>query len=98
MTVRRLLRLRSGREDIGFFQARVLVEDGLCSGWRLQVVSPADPDEFRRHLSAGSSMTLSMVTRDGDFLRGEAAVSGLSESTDAATMVTLAGMGPLHAT
>jgi len=98
MTIRRLLRLKSGREDIGFYQARVLLEDGLKMGWCLQVVSPADLDEFRRHLSTGSSMSLSMVTRDGDYLRGEAAVSGLSESVDAATTVTLAGMGPLHAT
>jgi hypothetical protein len=96
MTIRRLMRLRSGREDIGFYQARVLDDDG--PGWRLQVVSPADPDAFRHHLATGSSMTLSMVTRDGDYLRGEAAVSGFSESTDAATTVTLAGVGPLYAT
>ncbi len=39
-----------------------------------------------------------MVTREGDHLRGEAAVSTVSCSCESATLVTLAGLGPLHAT
>jgi hypothetical protein len=96
--IQRLLRIKHERHDLGFFAARVMKEgDGLAS-WLLSVESPADVDVFRSHLASGLSMSLSMVTRDGDYLRGEAAVSTVSMSLDAATVVTLAGVGPLLAT
>ncbi len=41
-------------------------------------------------------MAFTMVTREGDHLRGEACVASVSDSADAATVVTLAGMGPLR--
>ena len=41
-------------------------------------------------------MALTMVTREGDHLRGEACVASVSDCVTAATVVTLAGMGPLH--
>lgn len=98
MTIQRLLRLKHDRRDLGFFSARVMKEDGAIASWLLRVESPADLDEFRTHLQTGSSMSLSMVTREGEHLQGEAAVSTVSDSFDAATIVMLAGMGPLHAT
>ena len=98
MTIKRLLRLKHGRRDLGFLSARVMKEDDVLASWLLRVESPADLDEFRSHLLAGSTMSLSMVTGDGDHLRGEAAVSTVSDAYDAATIVTLAGLGPLRAT
>jgi hypothetical protein len=98
MTIQRLLRLKHERRDLGFFSARVMREEGPFAPWLLHVESPDDLDEFRDHLASGSSMALSMVTRDGDHLRGEAAVSTVSYACDAASVVTLAGLGPLRAT
>ena len=63
---------------------------------RMRVESPASTDEFRTRLTDGSSMSLSMVTRDGAQLRGEAYVSSISDCVDAATVVVLAGAGPLR--
>jgi len=98
MTTQRLLRIKYDRRDLGFVSARVLREDSTDTAWRLCVESPADLDEFRGHLVNGSSMALTMVTREGDFLRGEACVANVSDSYDAATVVTLSGLGPLHST
>ena len=39
---------------------------------------------------------LTMVTREGDQLRGEACVASVSDCVDAATVVTLVGVGPLR--
>jgi hypothetical protein len=75
--------------------ARVTSDDGRAESWSLLVQSPADVDEFRGHLRACSSMDLLMITRDGDLWRGEACVAHLSEGGEAATMVTLSGVGPL---
>jgi hypothetical protein len=96
MTTQRLTKIKHDRRDLGFFSARVLRDDPSQAAWCLCVESPADLDEFRGHLVDGSSMSLTMVTREGDFLRGEACVANVSDSYDAATMVTLSGMGPLH--
>ena len=96
MTTQRLLRIKHDRRDLGFFSARVVREDSGQSSWRLCVECPADMDEFRGHLVDGSSMALTMVTREGDFLRGEACVANVSDSLDAATVVTLSGLGPLY--
>ena len=41
-------------------------------------------------------MSLNMVTRDGAQLRGEAYVSSISDCVEAATVVVLAGAGPLR--
>ena len=41
-------------------------------------------------------MSFSMITRDGVQLRGEAYVSSMSDGVDAATVVVLAGTGPLR--
>ncbi len=97
MTIQRLLRLKHDRRDLGFMSARVMKEDAGVASWLLRVESPADLDLFRTHLNTGSTMSLTMVTRDGDHLRGEAAVSTVSDCYDCATVVTLAGLGPLHA-
>jgi len=92
----RLLKIRHDRRDIGFLSARVVRDAGYAAAWCLRVVSPADLDEFRYHLVEGSSMALTMVTREGDHLRGEACVASVSDCVDAATIVTLSGMGPLY--
>jgi hypothetical protein len=95
MTIKGLRRLRHDRQDVGFRAARVTSDDERLDHWSLHVESPADVDEFRVHLSTGASMSLSMVTREGSILRGEACVSTVSDGYDSATMVTLAGLGPL---
>ena len=92
----RLLKIKHDHRDIGFLSARVVEEKGCEAGWCLRVESPADLDEFRGHLAEGSSMVLTMVTREGDQLRGEACVASVSDCVDAATIVTLSGMGPLR--
>ena len=98
MTTQRLLRIKHDCRDLGFFSARVLRDDPSQASWLLRVESPADVDEFRGHLLNGSSMALTMVTRDGDYLRGEACVAHVNDAYDAATVVTLSGLGPLYAT
>jgi hypothetical protein len=93
---RRLLKIRHDHREIGFLSAHV-VRDELCgAAWCLRVESPADVDEFRGHPSEGSSMVLTMITREGDQLRGEACVANVSDCAQASTIVTLAGMGPLR--
>jgi hypothetical protein len=96
MTTKRLLKLKHERRELGFMNAQVMKDESDLASWLLHVESPADLGEFRRHLATGSTMTLSMVTRDGDHLRGEAAVATVSDCLDAATVVTLAGLGPLY--
>ena len=96
MTTKRLLKLKHDRRDLGFFCARVDKEEGGPASWCLRVESPADTDEFRTHLAAGSSMDFTMVTREGEFLAGEAYVASVSDSYDAATVVVLSGAGPLQ--
>ena len=93
---RRLLKIKHDRRDIGFLSARVLTDDAYAVAWGLRVESPADLEEFRGHLAEGSSMGLTLFTREGDQLRGEACVASVSDCVDAATVVTLAGMGPLR--
>jgi hypothetical protein len=92
----RLLKIKHDHRDIGFLSARVVMDEGYSAAWMLRVESPGDIDEFRTHLADGSCMTLTMVTRGGDHLRGEACVATVSDCVDAATIVTLSGMGPLH--
>jgi len=92
----RLLKIKHEHRDLGFLSARLVTDTGYQVGWCLRVESPADLDEFRGHLAEGSSMALTMVTREGDYLRGEACVASVSDCVDAATIVTLSGMGPLH--
>ncbi len=96
MRSQRLLRLRHNRRDIGFLSARIVKDDGEETPWSLNVHSPSDPGEFRDHLLEGSCMSLTMITREGDHLRGEACVASVSTGCDTATMVTLSGMGPLR--
>jgi hypothetical protein len=97
MPARRLLKLRHDRAEIGFLSARIDEEEaGREPFWHLRVEAPASADDFRDHLTDGSSMALGMVTRDGVHLRGEAYVSNISDGTDAATVVVLAGAGPLR--
>lgn len=92
----RLLKIKHDHRDIGFLSARVVTDEGHQAAWCLRVESPADLDEFRGHLAQGSSMALTMVTREGEQLRGEACVASVSDCVDAATVVTLSGMGPLR--
>ncbi|MCX6372665.1 MAG: hypothetical protein NTX16_06205 [Actinobacteria bacterium] len=92
----RLLKIKHDRQDIGFLSASIVREDGHQGSWCLRVESPADLEAFRVHLAEGSSMALTMVTREGDQLRGEACVASVSDCVNAATVVTLAGMGPLR--
>ncbi len=96
VTTGRLLKIKHDHRDIGFLSARVVTDEGCKGAWCLRVESPADLEEFRRHLTQGSSMALTMVTRDGDHLRGEACVASVSHGLGAATVVVLAGMGPLR--
>jgi hypothetical protein len=97
MPSRRLLKLRHDRTDLGFLGASVAEEGiGREQNWTLRVESPSSTEEFRDHLADGSSMALSMVTRDGVQLRGEAYVSSISDGVDIATVVVLAGSGPLR--
>ena len=96
VTMQRLVKIKHDRRDLGFFSAQVVRDDPSQSSWCLRVESPADLDEFRSHLVEGTSMALTMVTREGEFLRGEACVANVSDSYDAATMVTLSGLGPLY--
>ncbi len=97
MPYTRLLRLKHERAEIGFHSARVVEEEGGREPyWHLRVESPASVDDFRTHLTDGSSMLLTMVTREGAHLRGEAYVSSISDGTEIATMVVLAGAGPLR--
>jgi hypothetical protein len=97
MLSKRLLRLKHDRADVGFLSACVNEEEaGHEPFWMLRVESPASTEDFRMHLVDGSCMSLSMVTRDGSQLRGEAYVSSISDCVDAATVVVLAGAGPLR--
>jgi hypothetical protein len=97
MASRRLLRLKHDRNDLGFLAASISVDEaGREPYWSLRVESPASAAEFRDHLADGSSMALSMVTRDGTQLRGDAYVSSISDGVDSATVVVLAGAGPLR--
>jgi len=91
-----LLKIKHDHRDIGFLSARISNDSGYKEAWCLHVESPADVDEFLSHLAEGSSMALAMVTREGDQLRGEACVASVSDCLDAATIVTLSGMGPLQ--
>ena len=97
MPSKRLLRLKHDRIDMGFLSASLSEEEmGREPYWTLRVESPASTEEFRIHLTDGSCMSLNMVTRDGSQLRGEAYVSNISGGADTATVVTLAGTGPLN--
>ena len=93
---RRLLKLKHERTDLGFLSASLSEDGGRDTSWMLRVESPSSFEAFRDHLAAGSSMALSMVTRDGDQVRGEAYVSSISDGVDTATVVVLAGAGPLR--
>jgi len=97
MPARRLLKIRHDRAEIGFLSARIDEEEaGREPFWHLRVEAPASTEDFRDHLSDGSSMALGMITRDGVHLRGEAYVSSISDGVDVATVVVLAGAGPLR--
>ena len=97
MPARRLLKLRHDRAEIGFLSARIDEEEaGREPFWHLRIEAPASTEDFRDHLTDGSSLLLGMVTRDGVHLRGEAYVSTISDGADAATVVVLAGAGPLR--
>jgi hypothetical protein len=96
MATRRLLQLKLDRRELGFYSARVVREDGGKSGWMLRVESPSDVEQFRERMNTGNSLSLNMLTIDGDRLSGEACVASLSDSVDAATIVVLSGMGPLR--
>lgn len=97
MASRRLLRLKHDRNDMGFFAACISEEGtGREPHWILRVESPSSTQEFRDHLTDGSCMALNMVTRDGLQLRGDAFVSSVSDGMDTATVVVLAGAGPLR--
>ena len=96
MKTKRLLKLKHDRHDLGFFGARIDKEEGGFASWSLRVESPAETDEFLDHLAAGSPMDFTMVTREGEFLAGEAYVASVSDCYDAATIVLLSGSGPLQ--
>jgi hypothetical protein len=94
-----LLKLQHERREIGFLSARVTEEESSREqSWTLRVESPASAEDFREHLTDGSSMSLVMVTRDGERLSGEAYIATISDGTDTATVVVLTGAGPLRHT
>ncbi len=73
------------------------MDDSCESGWFLRVESPSDVGHFVEHLEGGSPLALAMVTRDGRRLRGEAVVAYVTGGGLAsASVVTLAGVGPLQ--
>jgi hypothetical protein len=90
----RLLKIKHDHHEMGFLSARISSDFG--SGWVVRVESPDDVDEYLTHLHQGRSMGLSLVTRDGACYRGEACVSSVSIDGEFATLVVLAGVGPLH--
>jgi hypothetical protein len=90
----RLLKLRHDHRELGFLNARICADSASC--WILRVEAPQDVQEYLDHLHHGSSMGLSIVTRDGRCYQGEACVSSVSIDGDFATLVVLAGVGPLH--
>jgi hypothetical protein len=95
--VKGLLKLQHERRDIGFLSARLTREENVREpSWTLRVESPSDLEEFRVHLSDGSSMALTMVSRDGERFQGEAYVASVSDGREVATMVVLSGAGPLR--
>ncbi len=81
---------------MGFLAASVVEDGGRDPCWSLRVEAPSSSAEFREHLHDGSSMSFNMITRDGVQLRGEAYVSSISDGMDSATVVVLAGSGPLR--
>ena len=97
MATHRLLRLWHDRERVGFLSANLTVEDPAGSRyWLLRLESPSTIDLFRESLESGNTMSLRVMTRDGQVLAGEASVSSLSDASDGPTSVALAGVGPLH--
>ena len=92
----RLMRIKHDHRDLGFMRAEVVFDDSSPLSWGLHVESPADVDEFRDHLVAGKSMTLTLITRAGEQFLGEAAVASVSSTADVAAFVTLCGIGPLQ--
>ena len=90
----RLLKMRHDHHELGFVNARICSD--AASSWTLRVEAPQDVDEYLDHLRRGASMSLSLVTRDGRCYQGEACVSNVSIDGDYATLVVLAGVGPLH--
>jgi len=95
MAIKALLRLKHDRRDLGFYHAQVDGEDCATASWCLRVECPADTEEYRAHLTSGSAMDLTMITREGEYLTGEACVASVSDCSDAATVVLLSGVGPL---
>ena len=91
----RLLKIKHEHREIGFLSARLVNEFSCPGAWCLRVESPENLDEFQQHLSQGSSMTLTLFTHDGSVYSGEACVSSVSASGDVASLVVLAGVGPL---
>ena len=96
MPPRRLLKLKHERTDLGFLGASLSEDGGRDASWMLRVESPSSFEAFHDHLADGSSMALSLVTRDGEQLRGEAYVSSISDGVETATVVVLTGAGPLR--
>jgi hypothetical protein len=96
MPPRRLLKLKHERTDLGFLSASLSEDGGRDASWILRVESPSSFEAFHDHLGDGSSMALSMVTREGEQMRGEAYVSSISDGVETATVVVLAGAGPLR--
>jgi hypothetical protein len=90
----RLLKLRHDRRTMGFLSARICSD--CATGWMLRVVSPEDISVYVEHLHRGSSMGLSMITRDGACYQGEACVSSVSLEGEEGSLVVLCGVGPLH--
>ncbi len=92
----RLLKIKHEHREIGFLSARLVNESSCPGAWCLRVESPENLDEFQQHLAQGSSMLLTLFARDGSVYRGEACVSSVSASADVASLVVLAGVGPLR--
>ncbi len=91
-----VLKLRHDRAEMGFTSARIATDDSCPTSWCLRITSPADEGEYRRHLTEGSSMAFTVFTRTGDMFSGEAYVASISAPADSATLVVLAGSGPLQ--
>ena len=99
MPTRRLLKIRHDRTDLGFLSASVLEEEmGREPYWSLRVESPSSTEEFRDHLTTARPWRSAWSRATASQLRGEAYVSSISDGMDIATVVVLAGSGPLRRT
>jgi hypothetical protein len=88
-----LLKIRHDQHDLEFLSGRIVSEVG--GAWLLRIQASTEAGEYREHLVRGAPMDLTLVANTGDRYAGEACVASVSTANDGATLVVLAGVGPL---